>query len=157
MGKSKLIKTLQKFLFNNFWKRIAVYGRDEFYLFITLLFICFGYYQLGIKLILGLIISYLVVSILRLLFFRERPNKKMYDNIFEKIDASSFPSKHVVRVSILFMLIVLNFQNYLLSVLFFIVMFFVSISRLVLKRHHMSDVVFGVILGLLIGFVVNFI
>lgn len=151
-----MIRSFYNIWFGDFWKRIAAFGRDEFYLFVIVLFIAFGYFDLGIKLFLAIMISYFIVSILRLVFFRERPNKKEFNNILEKIDASSFPSKHSVRVSLMFVLVLLNFHNYILWGLFFVLMVLVCIGRLFLKRHYLLDVVFGVILGLIIGFLVNF-
>ena len=42
----------------------------------------------------SLFFSYLFGSFIKLIYFKERPNEQKYNNAFQKIDASSFPSIH---------------------------------------------------------------
>ena len=108
------------------------------------------------QMVIGLVADVFVVIIIRLLFFRQRPMRQKFSNIVEKVDASSFPSAHSARAGTLAGVLALYFQNPLLSVLFVLLAIGVASLRVVQKKHHVSDVVTGLILGVLIGFAAAF-
>ncbi len=153
MIKSFLIKKLTK----DFWQRITVFGRDEFYLFLMLLFFFLGYKEFGIRMFFGFIVAYILVVILRLIYFKERPIKYESKTFLDRIEASSFPSMHTVRFSMLTTLVYFNFLgNYFLFLLFLILLILISYSRIKLKRHYISDVIVGIILGFILGYILSF-
>jgi membrane-associated phospholipid phosphatase len=154
MIKSFFIKKLTK----DFNSRITVFGRDEFYLFLSFLFLFLGFLELSLKLFISFFIAYILVSILRLVYFKERPIKYKVNTFLDRIEASSFPSMHVVRLSILLSLIYFEFSsNYYLLGLFSILLLLVSISRIKLKRHYRIDVYAGILIGLVIAYTINYI
>lgn len=115
-----------------------------------------GFSVLAWQMALGLAADVAVVVGIRLLFFRQRPVKQKFGNIIEKVDASSFPSAHSARAGTLAVVLSLFFGNVLLSVLFALLAVSVASLRVIQKKHHVSDVVAGLILGALIGFAAVF-
>ena len=98
---------------------------------------------------------YILVSVLRLINFRKRPSPMKYTNIIEKIDSGSFPSMHSTRSTFLFFNLTKFFSNQYLTIIFITIILFVGISRMYLKKHYISDVVTGIILGVLIEYGLN--
>jgi len=116
-----------------------------------------GMQQLALQLLCGLILAYVVTVIIRFVYFKRRPDKQAYKNIIEKIDASSFPSLHAMRAAVLATILSLAFNNSLLTVLFALCAIGVAVSRVMTKRHYMSDVIVGLILGVIVGWLATFI
>ncbi|VVB81510.1 PAP2 superfamily protein [uncultured archaeon] len=105
------------------------------------------------QLIVGFVIAYALTITVRLLFFRRRPDKQAYHNFIGRFDAGSFPSLHAMRASLFATLLSLYFSNSLLTALFALCAVAVGITRVVQKRHFISDVIVGLIVGVLIAFV----
>lgn len=80
-----------------------------------------------------------------------------YSNIIEKIDSGSFPSMHTTRSTFLFLNLIKFFSNQYLTIIFVIVTLLVYFSRLYLKKHYLSDILVGIILGILIEYGLNLI
>ena len=103
--------------------------------------------ELGLSLLYGVVVLYAFVVPLRLLFFRNRPVEQVFSNWVEKIDSSSFPSLHGGRMGLL--------CSIFMGLEFFYLVVFVAVlvcvSRILLKKHHMSDILVGFALGLVIG------
>lgn len=146
----------QKYL-SIIFQDISTFGGLVFYLFLCLFFFLVGKTNLTIKLLVGLIILYIIVNISRLIYFKERPKKQPYNNLLEKLDASSFPSMHASRASFLFFVLYNNTKELYLITLFFIIFLLVSYSRIYLKKHHTLDVVAGIIIGLIVGYTIQLI
>ena len=122
-------------------------------LFIVLIIIVFllGLTNLGAQLIVGLILAYALATFIRVIFFRRRPDKEPYKNLIGKVDASSFPSLHAMRASVFATLLSLYFNNVLLTVVLAFAAVGVAVSRVLTKRHFVSDVVAGLIFGFFIA------
>ena len=103
-----------------------------------------------IVLILGQSVIYLTTLIIRLFYFKNRPNRIRYRTLLEKLDASSFPSIHAARISFLFIfLVIFVAKDVLFILLFFILTLLVLYSRIYLEKHYLIDVIGGVILGII--------
>ncbi|MEK6818538.1 MAG: phosphatase PAP2 family protein, partial [Nanoarchaeota archaeon] len=105
---------------------------------------------------LSLILIYLITFAIRFIYYKPRPKKQSHKNLLEKLDASSFPSMHSARITLLcliFTSVYLNLYSVLLSALLILL---VSYSRIYLKKHYFSDLVGGVILGILVYFFMNY-
>lgn len=70
---------------------------------------------------------------------------------FEFVDASSFPSIHSARSFNQALLFSIYVANPYLTPLFFLAAALIGLSRIVKRRHFLSDVTAGAILGLLTG------
>ena len=144
------------FLWTLAWDDLTIFGSAIFSLFLIVLFSTLGFIDFSIKLLMSFILAYLVTILIRSFYFKERPKKQEFSNYIEKIDASSFPSMHSIRGSIYTTLFFLNFNNTYLISLFFILMIIISFSRYINKKHHLSDILAGLLIGMLIGFFSNF-
>lgn len=115
-----------------------------------------------LKLALLVCVTYLLVTILKHLFRRPRPDTEYARNI--KFSKYSFPSGHAAVGSVLWYGILLALSNLGLSIGIFMVMTFltpilvvlIGVSRVYLGAHYLSDVLVGWLIGLLmiIGFYV---
>ena len=106
-----------------------------------------GRYALSLRLFVALAALYGITIIIRALYFKERPDKRPYKNIVEKIDASSFPSLHSERASALALLVGLSSGSILLTVFLIVSAVLVAFTRVFLKRHDKWDVTAGLIIG----------
>lgn len=113
----------------------------------------FGEVRLSAQLLLGLVLSFGLTTLIRIVYFRPRPDKQAYGTFFQKVDASSFPSLHSMRAAVLAVLMMFFFNQLLISVLLGLCVITVAVCRVLLKRHHVSDVIAGIIFGTIIAFV----
>jgi len=103
-----------------------------------------------INLLLGLIIDIVIVAVTKAFTRRRRPAYNVDDQhaTFKSVDKFSFPSGHATRA---IMLAVFFTMLSPLPILFWLPVIAwsltVSVSRVVLGRHHILDVVCGVVIG----------
>jgi len=107
--------------------------------------------SLFINILLGLIIDIVIVAITKAFTRRRRPAYNVDDQhaTFKSVDKFSFPSGHATRAIMLAVLF--TFLWPLPALLWIPVIVWslaVSVSRVVLGRHHILDVVAGVMIGL---------
>ena len=129
---------------------MTFFGGIAFYLSVTILLLIFQKYTFALRLFLGLVIIYFITFVIRLFYFKERPQKMRYINLLEKIDASSFPSIHAARITYLFLFVLFflsSFLNPILDILMGVVSLLVIYSRIYLFKHDIVDVIAGIILG----------
>jgi undecaprenyl-diphosphatase len=129
----------------------ALAGVPLFCVVVALAFVL-GKVSLASQVIVGLVLAYVLTVFIRTFYFRLRPDREKYHNYFEKINASSFPSMHAMRASVLATLLILYFNSTLLTVLFIVCALGVAVSRVMTKRHYTTDVTVGLILGVLLAF-----
>jgi len=107
--------------------------------------------EVFLNLILGLITDLIVVGILKTIFRRSRPHYNQQDMFLTvSVDNYSFPSGHATRSSMV-MVFLLSRMYLSISVKFLIILWAISVSlsRIVLGRHHVSDVLVGFCVGIL--------
>jgi membrane-associated phospholipid phosphatase len=129
----------------------ALGGLSLYALFI-IIFMAAGSYIMAGRLALALLILYAVVIVIRLLYFKERPEKRDYGNMVERLDASSFPSMHTARASSLAM--ILGAETTLAVFIILIAAAIgIGMARILLKKHDIADVIVGFVIGILIGYI----
>src|SRR5574342_306911 len=133
------------------WQDIKGLSGVPFFLVLIIISFLVGERTLACQLIIGLALAYAVTVVIRLLYFKRRPDKQGYHNLIEKIDASSFPSLHAMRAAVLATILSAFFESALLTPLFALAAVAVGVSRVMTKRHDISDVLAGLILGALVG------
>lgn len=139
--------------FNDFFRDLTTFGGGYFLIIlITILFILKQFY-LSYLLFFGFISSYLVSFIIRLFYFKNRPNKEVYSNILTKVDASTFPSVHSTRIVFIALVFSNFFANNILTVLFIIIALITCYSRFYIKKHYYIDIIAGFILGIILYFI----
>eukprot|EP00794_Sanderia_malayensis_P006887 gene6887-7663_t len=104
---------------------------------------------------LAMIFDLVVVGLLKVLIRRKRPVYNADDMIATvKIDDFSFPSGHTTRG----ILLAVIFENHLSNKVHVAMIhgwaFVLALSRIVLGRHHISDVIAGILIGVLEAFIV---
>ena len=132
-------------------------GGLALYLFVGAFFLFLGHTTMTIKLAIGLILCYAFVIGIRTVFFKARPKKQKYKGWLTKIDASSFPSMHSARATVLAIMLFSFFNDQRISALLGVGLFAVIATRILLKRHYALDVIGGVILGLIVAWLTFFI
>ncbi|GAB1606494.1 phospholipid phosphatase 6-like isoform X1 [Argonauta hians] len=107
--------------------------------------------QIVFNLLIGLIADLLVVFVIKSLVQRQRPLSNHNDMVATiSVDRFSFPSGHATRAFYLTFFIAKQMPEAQKLVTFTAVWaVFVCISRLLLGRHHISDVLFGSIIGII--------
>ena len=106
---------------------------------------------LSIKLCIGTIIITLIAMIIKALFFKARLKKQKTRTLIERIDASSFPSIHSARITFLTFSIVAYSTSLILNIFLIILGILIAYSRIYLKKHYLSDVIAGIILGVIVS------
>lgn len=136
---------------------ITSLGGNVIYFLISSLFLILGYYNIFLRLFSGIVLVYIIVTFIKIFYFKNRPEKYKYTNFIEKIDASAFPSVHATRSTFLAAVLVNYFGNMLISVILVVLVLLVVYSRIELKKHDVKDVAVGIVLGVLVYFAINFI
>ncbi|MBU0894630.1 MAG: phosphatase PAP2 family protein [Nanoarchaeota archaeon] len=143
-------------LIKKFFEEITFLGGVLFYSIFLLYFLLEQKYIYFGILLTSLILVYFVTFLIRIFYFKTRPEKVKYNNFLEKIDASAFPSIHAARVFILFLFFISFINNFYFFFLFLLFVLFLTIySRIYLRKHDIVDVFGGLILGT-ISFFVSF-
>ena len=101
-----------------------------------------------LQIIAGLIIIELICSIIKLIYYKDRPNKEGHSNFLEKIDAGSFPSIHTARSSFVFLVLFMLAVSYV-KWIFIALLLIVGLTRILLNKHYYFDVIVGYIIGIL--------
>jgi len=141
-------------LIKEFIEDTSAFGSLSFFLFLIFLFLILGQIKLAIWLTLGLILSFVFIIIIKLIYFKERPQKKEYKNFIEKIEASSFPSLHSWRIVMILVFLSYYYKSEYLVILLGIIAILVFFSRKYLKLHFWIDIIFGALFGLIMSLLI---
>lgn len=107
-------------------------------------------FQILVNLLLALVIDLLIVSTLKLIFRRKRPDANSPDMFFTvSIDIYSFPSGHATRAALSACILLLRTPLHTYRTFITTWAIAVCLSRLLLGRHHFFDVLCGVVIGIL--------
>ena len=128
---------------------ITALGSITLYGLFLLLFLSVQEYKLVLLLIFGLAISYIISISIRLIYFKNRPNKQKHNNWIERLDASSFPSIHASRIVFVAMVFIFKFNSVYTTLFWILVSLLVMYSRYHLKKHDWIDLSAGALLGIL--------
>ncbi len=115
----------------------------------------------GLRLIVGLITCYVITALIRMFWFRRRPDHSVvrkspwYIHTLDRFAQSSFPSLHTMRATVWSCAFALFFQHPLLYVVAVLVIMLTGYSRLALKRHFLSDIIAGAAMGIIISVVLE--
>jgi|TARA_B100001971_G_C18220392_1_gene556727 membrane-associated phospholipid phosphatase len=131
----------------NFFEQITHLGGLIFYIVILGLCLFLNLIQLFINLLISLFMIMLIASFIKFLYFKERPKKLQKDNFLQRLNASSFPSIHTMRMISLVFWFSEFFKNVYITIYFSIIALFVIYSRLYLKKHYFIDIIGGFIIA----------
>jgi membrane-associated phospholipid phosphatase len=142
-----MVKAFIKKIFSETVRDITAFG-NPFVLSIILALII-GINLIFFKIILGLISVEVFCTIIKFFYHKERPNKETYNNLLERINAESFPSLHTARSTFVFLMLFFLTSIYSIKILLIIMIFLVGISRIIMKKHYLFDVIVGAIIGII--------
>jgi membrane-associated phospholipid phosphatase len=125
------------------------------FIILAIIFLIFIDYKSALVVIIGLILIEIIGSLIKLIFNKIRPNKQKFANILEKIDAGSFPSIHSARTLLIGLSIFHLFSSKIVLLFIALIVLLVGISRLVLKKHYVIDVITGYFLGFLVWYLIR--
>ena len=149
MGKGVLFR-IKRYLFDResgFFREMTAFG--NFIVLSSLLLIFFGLNNRFLKAYFYFLLLELISCLIKLVFYKERPKKENHTNIIEKISASSFPSSHAARSIFVFLVMFFQLSGHV-KLLLLLAPFGVGISRVLVRKHYVSDVIAGYVLGLII-------
>ena len=132
---------------------VTVLGNDITY---VLLFFVLWYILgtgLAVKFIIADLITLAILFSVRAVYFKPRPQPKPYKAWWQKLDASSFPSAHAARSTLLAYFLSISFTPLLIP-LWTVIAAVICYSRIYLKKHDWNDIAGGIILGLIIALLV---
>lgn len=132
-----------------FFEEITCLGGVGFYISLITLFFVLGRTDYVFKLIVALLIIYFLTFVIRVFYFKARPNKQIYKNFIERLDASSFPSVHAARATFISFFLIFSFlPNFFYTLLILVLWAVVLHSRVYLNKHYLIDVIAGILLGI---------
>lgn len=132
------------------WRDAGALGGFPLYL-VILIFTLFTDKPLFAQLLVGFVASFLITIIIRAIYFRNRPEKEPYRTFAGKIHASTFPSLHAMRSSMMATILASWMPNIILGIVLFLSAAGVGYSRVRFKRHFVKDVVAGYVIGVIVG------
>jgi len=114
-------------------------------------------YQMQINLLIGLVLDIILVSLLKAVTRRRRP--AVNEDLFAiGPDKYAFPSGHASRAAFV---VYFFFHLWPISTIFTLPLlawsFSVCLSRLLMRRHHILDVLVGMLLGVFEGLIMGYI
>lgn len=136
-----------------FW-HLSVFGTELFMVVLAIFAFLLNQYRLSLQLAAGFVLVFAVGIPLKLIFYKERPEKRTHRTMVQKIDAASFPSLHSNRASMLVIILSAFFRNNYVGLFLFAISLIVAYSRIFLQRHYWSDVIFGYIFGIVEGMII---
>jgi membrane-associated phospholipid phosphatase len=120
--------------------------------FVMVILLSFGFVFEFLRLALGLVASYFLIVVIRSIYFVNRPLKQEFSNFIERLDASSFPSNHSIRIVLLSLILLELSSSVFASVCIVLIVLLVFFSRWYLKKHFLVDILAGAFLGAIIHF-----
>ncbi len=135
---------------NIFFQTITLFGNIGFYLLVLI----FTYIKTNkfMNLLIILIIALTLSVIIRIIYFKQRPNKAKTDTWWLRIYNSSFPSVHAIRVVVLAYFFTISYPHFIIIIFSWTLAIIVCYSRTYLKKHDWIDVSAGVLIGFLLSF-----
>lgn len=142
-------------LMHTFVADVSALGSLPAMLFYCLLFKFLGHDLFAVQLLAFVLLAYVVILPIRYFWPKERPVRLSKRNIFERLDAASFPSMHAMRAAGLATLVWIEFPEIPIRTLFIVLGVVLLATRLILKKHHRADLVVGAAFGIILATVIG--
>ncbi len=133
---------------------VSALGGLPFYLIIILAFVLLQQFGPVWQLLIGLVVCFALVAGVRSIYIRDRPKAVAYRTWWEKIDAGTAISLHAMRATLLAIVLINFFHDIFLTSFLIVLALLVAFTRVLLKKHYPADVIWGVILGAVVGVIV---
>ncbi len=103
----------------------------------------------AVRLLIGIFVTALIVIALKFLIRRQRPEGE-WGAIYRRTDPHSFPSGHAARATMLTVLFIGLGPAWLVPIML-VWAPLVTLSRVAMDLHYLSDALAGAVLGVLVG------
>jgi len=110
--------------------------------------------RLGLAMVIAIVAVEVIGSLIKLVARRTRPDNQAGTSFLERIDSGSFPSIHTARAAAVGFLVAARAESLRFTIVIAATVTVVGISRVILKRHHVSDVLAGAALGIVTGWLI---
>jgi undecaprenyl-diphosphatase len=150
-----MINKFQKFI-PQLFRDLTSLGSLVFFAWILLFVLAMKEFSLFLQLVFGTVFTLIMVVFIRMVYFKNRPNKQNHSNFIERMDASSFPSLHSARIVFLAITLASFFKTEYVTIFFTIFAVLVMYSRYYLRKHDLWDILGGILLGLLTFWLTTF-
>ena len=144
------MKMLKKYV-NDAFIAVTSLGTAYFYFLLVTFLLILGFTEIALHLAIGLWVCYIGVLIFRSFHFKERPLKEEYTNWFTKLNASSFPSLHTITFIFTATILSTIISKPLVVIFLYLLALLIAYSRIYLKKHHVIDVIAGIIIGIIVS------
>jgi membrane-associated phospholipid phosphatase len=136
-------------IIKSFFKSITLLGNIAFYIIILL----FAYLTNNsfLKLLIALIIALTLAVLIRIVYFKPRPNKAKTNTLWLRLYNSSFPSVHAIRAVILAYFFIQTYPHAIIIISSITLALLVCYSRIYLKKHDWVDISAGILIGVLLS------
>jgi len=132
---------------------LTAFGSTAFYGFVIVFSLIYSMYDLAIQLIIAYALSLVIIVIIKSFYFRDRPKKMKAVTFLDRMNASSFPSLHSMRIIMLAIFCSTYLQNLYVTILSVVLVIITGVTRIVMKRHYVTDVLAGFLFGAVIALV----
>ncbi len=149
--------TLLRLIKKEIFQDLSSPGSFFVYALVVIAFFVSGDQQFALQLFTAAFSVSAAIYVIKLFYYKPRPDnpkKIRHKDIFIRLNESSFPSIHAARASLLGIAFISRYENLMAIIFAVFIIASVSISRVMLKRHYMSDVVAGIVLGVFTGYIV---
>ncbi len=133
---------------------ISFFGSMFFHLLLGF-FLFFLDRTLGASLLLGFLLTVVFIALIRLVYFRQRPETQTTETLYDKLRAASFPSGHVTRAFLISLILASFLDNFMASLLFFFLALGVAVGRYLLRRHDFVDIIGGICAAVVLYFILQ--
>ncbi len=103
----------------------------------------------AVRLLIGIFVTALIVIALKFIIRRQRPQGE-FGSLYRRTDPHSFPSGHAARALMLMVLVIGWGPAWLVPVML-IWAPLVTLSRVAMDLHYLSDAIAGALIGTLVG------
>ena len=130
---------------------VTALGTAYFYLALIIFLLLLGLKTKALYLLVGLLICYFSVLTLRVFYFKERPEKEDYFNLFTRLNASSFPSLHTITSMYTATVLGTIVNITTITIFFYTIAVLIAFSRVYIKKHFWIDVIVGWLIGAIVS------
>ena len=135
---------------SSLWLAVTALGTPFFYIPVIFYFFTINN-RTAIIISAAVAVTEILCASIKLAFPTDRPIPRKRKSLYQKYDASSFPSAHTARMAALSTAILLYYPIPLLAAAAISATILVGYSKIRIRHHYIRDVIAGMAIGILAG------